>query len=189
MNTGETIALIKAFGGNGGGGLPPVTPSDNGKVLGVVDGEWAAQGSKKIYESDLRLTRIQPIPVVFHPSPGEEEFPLETAITPENIGDGYNLPFDYNGELYTLNVPPYSTSWYAVAYIYSAGDSWSEGARFYLISDNSVSSSDGVSFYSPIVPLDELGLTGMVGQVVLETNGGHNIPYRVKLKYWSASEL
>lgn len=51
MNTGETIALIKAFGnGGGGGGLPPVTPSDNGKVLGVVDGAWAAseQGKKFI---------------------------------------------------------------------------------------------------------------------------------------------
>ena len=49
MNTGETIALIKALGG-GGSSLPPVTPSDNGKVLGVVDGEWAAseQGKKFI---------------------------------------------------------------------------------------------------------------------------------------------
>lgn len=37
-------------GGGGGGSLPAVTSSDNGKVLGVVDGEWAAseQGKKFI---------------------------------------------------------------------------------------------------------------------------------------------
>ena len=47
MNTGETIALIKALGGSGGGGssLPAVTSSDNGKVLGVVDGAWAADAN------------------------------------------------------------------------------------------------------------------------------------------------
>ena len=50
MNTGETIALIKAFSNGGGSSLPSVTSSDNGKVLGVVDGEWAAseQGKKFI---------------------------------------------------------------------------------------------------------------------------------------------
>jgi hypothetical protein len=50
MNIGETIALIKAFGNGGGGGLPGVTSADNGKVLGVVDGAWAAseQGKKFI---------------------------------------------------------------------------------------------------------------------------------------------
>ena len=41
MNTGETIALIKAFGGSGSS-LPPVSASDNGKVLAVEDGAWAA---------------------------------------------------------------------------------------------------------------------------------------------------
>ena len=44
MNTGETIALIKAFGNGGGSSLPSVTSSDNGKVLTVEDGAWAAQG-------------------------------------------------------------------------------------------------------------------------------------------------
>lgn len=50
MNTGETIALIKAFGNGGGGSLPSVTSSDNGKVLAVKDGAWAAseQGKKFI---------------------------------------------------------------------------------------------------------------------------------------------
>ena len=42
MEAGEIIALIKALGG--GSSLPPVTESDNGKVLTVVDEEWAAQG-------------------------------------------------------------------------------------------------------------------------------------------------
>lgn len=41
--TGKTIALIEALKGSGGGGLPAVTSADNGKVLGVVDGAWAAQ--------------------------------------------------------------------------------------------------------------------------------------------------
>lgn len=41
MNTGETIALIKALGG-GGSYLPPVTSADNGKVLAVEDGAWMA---------------------------------------------------------------------------------------------------------------------------------------------------
>lgn len=46
MNTGETIALIKVFGNGGGGSsLPPVTSSDNGKVLGVVNGAWAADSN------------------------------------------------------------------------------------------------------------------------------------------------
>ena len=59
MNTGETIALIKAFGNGGGGGssLPSVTSADNGKVLGVVNGAWAAQGditvSASTYDSYL----------------------------------------------------------------------------------------------------------------------------------------
>ena len=51
MNTGETIALIKALGkGGGGSSLPSVTSSDNGKVLAVEDGAWAAseQGKKFI---------------------------------------------------------------------------------------------------------------------------------------------
>lgn len=46
MAIGETIGLIEALGNGGGGSsLPPVTPSDNGKVLGVVDGAWAAQAN------------------------------------------------------------------------------------------------------------------------------------------------
>lgn len=47
--TGKTIALIEALKG-GGSSLPPVTSSDNGKVLAVKDGAWAAseQGKKFI---------------------------------------------------------------------------------------------------------------------------------------------
>ena len=50
MNTGETIALIKALGG-GGSSLPSVSSSDNGKVLAVVGDEWAATKSVYIIES------------------------------------------------------------------------------------------------------------------------------------------
>lgn len=47
----ETYALLKAQGGGGGGGgsdLPSVTSSDNGKVLSVVNGAWAAAIGKGI---------------------------------------------------------------------------------------------------------------------------------------------
>ena len=40
MEAGETIALIKALGG--GSSLPSVSSADNGKVLAVKDGAWAA---------------------------------------------------------------------------------------------------------------------------------------------------
>lgn len=42
MEAGETIALIKALGNGGGSSLPAVTSADNGKVLAVKDGAWAA---------------------------------------------------------------------------------------------------------------------------------------------------
>lgn len=39
----ETYALLKGQGGGGGGSdLPSVTAADNGKVLSVVSGAWAA---------------------------------------------------------------------------------------------------------------------------------------------------
>ena len=57
MNTGETIALIKAFGG-GGSSLPPVTPSDNGKVLAVEDGAWAASERGKKFLVTLTPTAL-----------------------------------------------------------------------------------------------------------------------------------
>ena len=41
--TGKTIALIEALkGGGGGSSLPPVSSTDNGKVLSVKDGAWVA---------------------------------------------------------------------------------------------------------------------------------------------------
>lgn len=44
MTIGQVIALIKALGG-GGSSLPSVTSSDNGKVLAVKDGAWAADSN------------------------------------------------------------------------------------------------------------------------------------------------
>lgn len=40
-----TLALIKSLSGGGGGSLPSVTSSDNGKVLAVKDGAWAADSN------------------------------------------------------------------------------------------------------------------------------------------------
>lgn len=37
-----TLAMIKGLGGSGGSSLPSVSSSDNGKVLAVKDGAWAA---------------------------------------------------------------------------------------------------------------------------------------------------
>ena len=37
-----TLAMIKGLGNGGGSSLPSVTSSDNGKVLTVEDGAWAA---------------------------------------------------------------------------------------------------------------------------------------------------
>ena len=42
MALGTEIALIKALGG-GSGSLPPITASDNGKVLTANSGVWGAQ--------------------------------------------------------------------------------------------------------------------------------------------------
>ena len=52
-----TLAMIKGLGG-GGSSLPPVTPSDNGKVLAVENGAWAARDMTFVYavrESDGTL--------------------------------------------------------------------------------------------------------------------------------------
>lgn len=42
LNTVVDIKTIVENGGGGGGGLPEVDDSDNGKVLTVIDGAWAA---------------------------------------------------------------------------------------------------------------------------------------------------
>lgn len=38
----QSLLLGGGSGGGGGSGLPPVTPADNGKLLGVDGGEWKA---------------------------------------------------------------------------------------------------------------------------------------------------
>lgn len=48
----QYLANIAENGGGGGGaGLPPVTAADNGKVLGVVNGAWAADSRGYAIES------------------------------------------------------------------------------------------------------------------------------------------
>lgn len=49
----ETYALLKSQGGGGGSGLPSVTEADNGKVLSVVDGAWAASVEPFIVEQNI----------------------------------------------------------------------------------------------------------------------------------------
>ena len=54
-----TLALIKSLSNNGGSGsLPPVTPEDNGKVLGVVNGAWAADSNLFVVNVALNSSYI-----------------------------------------------------------------------------------------------------------------------------------
>ena len=54
--TGKTIAYIEAL--KGSGSLPSVTSSDNGKVLAVEDGTWAASEQGKKYIVTLTPTAL-----------------------------------------------------------------------------------------------------------------------------------
>ena len=54
----ETYALLKAQGGGGGGSdLPSVTDADNGKVLSVVNGAWAADARGKVVYDDGTINK------------------------------------------------------------------------------------------------------------------------------------
>lgn len=86
MNTGETIALIKAFGNGGGSGsLPPVTSEDNGKVLAVKDGAWAA-------DSNLFVVNM----------PTYNTADKTYAETVAAVEAGKNVVVTWNGKVYTL---------------------------------------------------------------------------------------
>lgn len=84
MNTGETIALIKAFGG-GGSSLPSVTSSDNGKVLAVKNGAWAA-------DSNLFVVNM----------PTYNTADKTYAETVAAVEAGKNVVVIWNGRVFTL---------------------------------------------------------------------------------------
>ena len=56
----ETYVLLKKEieeGGGGGSGLPSVTAADNGKVLSVVNGAWAADARGKVVFENNELNK------------------------------------------------------------------------------------------------------------------------------------
>lgn len=54
----EYLAAIAEAASSCGGGLPPVTSSDNGKVLAVEDGAWAASAQGKKFIVTLTPTAL-----------------------------------------------------------------------------------------------------------------------------------
>ena len=190
MNVGETIALIKALGGSGGSSLPAVTSADNGKVLRVKSGEWVPVEEKENDFSFITTTGAQPIPVFFNPNPGEEESYFTLELTPEQIDHGYSLPYPDADTLTDVltSFPPYKESTCTIAYLFGDGYAWYEGTRFSLIpftADN----ADGTIFFTRIMELDELGLTGMIGYLEISPRDGYDRAMRADLHYWSATKM
>lgn len=89
-DTGKTIALIKAL--SGGGGLPPVTESDAGKVLAVDNsGVWGASGN-----IELTGTRSgDNVTITTSPLPTHADF-----VNAYNMGRGITLVLNTTEKLY-----------------------------------------------------------------------------------------
>lgn len=143
----------------GGSSLPPVTSSDNGKVLTVADGAWAAG-----FRTEVDPANIQHIPVTFDGSS------FTTTITPRDVEDG----FTYDGE----EQPPFSQSQLSVIDFYVGGEM--VGHSNLTIYE---SNSDGPTFRSYIADLDDLGLADKYGYFSLDS-AGNNYPYVVSLVSW-----
>lgn len=155
MNTGETIALIKALGG-GGSSLPPVTPSDNGKVLAVKDGAWQTDWPNK----DPFALEGQVIPILY------DGTSFTTTVTPQDIADGYTIS--------DTDFPSFRRAGTTKAYI--NGD-------FPVFLIPVTGDTDGVSFQSMIFSLDSMGMVGKVGCLILQPNGYFD-PYTITLSTW-----
>ena len=170
---------------------PPVSSSDNGKVLTVVGGNWTPVG-KDIDISILANTRIQPIPILFNPNPGEEEFYFTVELTPKDVMEtGYTLSYEEFGEdeEITLNIQPEAASSYAVAYIYTSDISWYDGSRVSLLLADNAANVDGTIFQTGIFDLSGIGFMDMVGYFVLQPEYGYEAPYRCHLIYWEAQMM
>lgn len=179
---------LKKIAENGGSSLPSVTDYDNGKVLTVVGDEWAAVG-KDIDVYNLVSTRVQPIPVLYNPNPGDEEFYFDTELRPQDIAEGYSLQYAPPGAetAVTLNVPSIQASSFAVAYVYTSDYPWYDGARVSLLLVEVAQNVDGPILQSGVFDLSSLGMTDMVGYLVVEPYNGYNQPYRCHLVAWSAT--
>lgn len=101
----EAMIAALIFGGSGGGGLPAVTSSDNGKSLKVVSGAWAAADDEFV----VTFTKNGS---VWSADKGEDE--IKAAITAKKrvFGkvNGSSITEDNNIKMYTVIVPLEGTS-------------------------------------------------------------------------------
>lgn len=124
-------AIQKAL--SGGGGLPPVTESDNGKVLTVENGAWDTRYVRDIYQQ-------QTITIV--------------------VGEDYSLSVDPSSQT-SLNYYEQNRITY-INLVDSNGSTLAslvaQPAMMKL-----VGGGFACDYVTPIVPLDALGITGYVG--------------------------
>lgn len=155
--------------------LPTATASDNGSTLVVKNGAWA-----KSLKHDYDM--VQPIPVLYNPTPTPEQFMFETEITIEDAESGYTLT--RNGE--QIDCPGINEASMTFAYVYLDGSDWWDGARIELFPIHT--NADGITFQSEMGPLDDIGMTGQVGFFRFDSTGRDHA-YRVHLCSWSATTV
>ena len=150
-----TYALCKGSGSS----LPPVSSTDNGKVLTVDDGAWAAG-----YRHEFEPNEIQHIPVSYDGSS------FTTTISPKDVEDG----FTYNGE----NQPSFANSSITVLDVYIGGV-YALTIQLPIYAFN----SDGPTFRSYILSGDGMGSPGKVFYLSLDSQG-NDMPYIIGGCIW-----